>query len=154
MSQSESTPSQLDVVPDLRATLAGSLILTHHNEIRLSLCGFLGQTRRLLSMSLTTQCSAATGHVDFRADERRRLVAWADENTLEVSIKPASVSQSQGMIFVGYGEGVVHWTIYRAEGQLWLCCIGDRTEQGREGSKVAVASVEDALARIIVDTHA
>ena len=105
-------------------------------------------------MSLTTHCSAATGHVDFRADERRRLVAWADENALEVSIKPASTSQAEGMIFVGYGEGVVHWTIYRAEGHLWLCCIGDRTELGREGSKVAVGSVEEALARIIVDTKA
>ena len=49
---------------------------------------------------------------------------------------------------------MAHWTIYRAEGHLWLCCIGDRTEQGREGSKVAVASVEEALARIMIDTEA
>lgn len=105
-------------------------------------------------MSLNTHHSAAIGHMDFRADERRRLVAWADENALEVSIKPASASQAEGMIFVGYGESVVHWTIYRAEGHLWLCRIEDRTEQGREGSKVAVGSVEDALARIMVDTEA
>jgi len=105
-------------------------------------------------MSLTAYCSAATGHVDFRADERRRLVAWADENSLEVSIKPAGAGQAEGMIFVGYGEGVVHWTIYRADGHLWLCCIEDRTEQGREGSKAAVGSVEDALARIMTDTEA
>ncbi len=105
-------------------------------------------------MSLTTHCSAAIGHMDFRADERRRLVAWADEHDLEVSIKPAGVGQAEGMIFVGYGEGVVHWTIYRAKGHLWLCCIEDRTEQGREGSKVAVESVEDALARIMLDTEA
>ena len=105
-------------------------------------------------MSLTTHCSAATGHMDFRADERRRLVAWADENALEVSIKPGSAGQADGMIFVGYGEDVVHWTIYRAEAHLWLCCIEDRTELGREGSKVAVASVEDALARIMIDTEA
>ena len=105
-------------------------------------------------MSLTTHRSTATDHIAFRADERRRLAAWADEHTLEASIKPAGADQAEGMIFVGYGEGVVHWTIYRAEGHLWLCCIGDRTEQGREGSKVAVASVEDALARIIVDTKA
>ena len=105
-------------------------------------------------MSLTTHCFAAIGHMDFRADERRRLVAWADEHDLEVSIKPAGASQAEGMIFVGYGEGVVHWTIYRAEERLWLCCIGDQTELGREGSKVAVGSVEEALARIIVDTKA
>jgi len=105
-------------------------------------------------MSLTTHHFAATCHMDFRADERRRLVAWADENVLEVSIKPAGTAQAEGMIFVGYGEGVVHWTIYRADGHLWLCRIEDRTEQGREGSKVAVGSVEDALARIMVDTEA
>ncbi len=105
-------------------------------------------------MSLTTHCSAATGHMDFRADERRRLVAWADEHGLEVSIKPAGAGQAEGMIFVGYGEGVVHWTIYRADGHLWLCRIEDRTEQGREGSKVAVGSVEEAMTRIMVDTEA
>ena len=104
-------------------------------------------------MSTTTHRSAATGHIDFRADERRRLVVWADENGLEVSIKPAGAGQSEGMIFVGYGEGVVHWTIYRADGQLWLCRIEDRTERGREGSKVAVASVENALAKIMIDTE-
>jgi len=51
------------------------------------------------------------------------------------------------MIFVGYGEGVTHWTIYRADGHLWLCRIEDGTEQGREGSKVVVESVRDALAQ-------
>ncbi len=105
-------------------------------------------------MSLTTYRAAATSHMDFRADERRRLVAWAGKNGLEVSIKPAGAGQAEGMIFVGYGEGVVHWTIYRADGHLWLCHIEDRTDQGREGSKVTVGSVEDALARIMVDTEA
>ena len=105
-------------------------------------------------MSLTAYRSVTADHTGFRAGERARLVAWADETGLEVSIKPPSADHAEGMIFVGYGEGVAHWTIYRADGQLWLCCIGDRTEQGREGWKVAVASVEDALARIIVDTKA
>ncbi len=105
-------------------------------------------------MSFTTHHFAATCHTDFRADKRRRLVAWADKNVLEVSIKPAGAGQAEGMIFVGYGEGVVHWTTYRADGHLWLCRIEDRTEQGREGSKVAVGSVEDALARIMTDTEA
>jgi len=138
----------------LRAIQAGSLALTHHDEIRRSRCGFLRQTRRLLPMSLTTHRPATTGHMDFRADERRRLVAWADKNRLEVSIKPGGAGRAGGMVFIGYGEGVAHWTIYRADGHLWLCCIEDRTEQGREGSKVAVGSVEDALARIMVDTKA
>ena len=105
-------------------------------------------------MSLATHRSGMIAHMDFRADERRRVVAWADENGLEVSIRPAGAGQAEGMIFVGYGEGVVHWTIYRADGHLWLCRIEDRTEQGREGSKMMVESIEDALARIIVDTEA
>lgn len=105
-------------------------------------------------MSLTAYRSVTADHTGFRAGERAHLVAWADENGLEVSIQPAGAGQVEGMIFVGYGEGVAHWTIYRADGQLWLCCIGDRTEQGREGWKVAVASVDDALARIIADTAA
>jgi len=104
-------------------------------------------------MSLTTNRSATTAHIDFRADERAYLVAWADNNGLEASIEPANGEYPNGMIFVGYGEGVAHWTIYRADGHLWLCRIEDRTEQGREGSKVAVESVRDALAQIMVDTE-
>jgi len=99
-------------------------------------------------MSLTTHRSATQAHVDFRADERAYLVAWADKNGLEASIEPAGGEYPNGMIFVGYGEGVAHWTIYRADGHLWLCRIEDGTEQGREGSKVAVESVRDALAEL------
>lgn len=105
-------------------------------------------------MSLAAHRSITTGYIDFRAGERARLVAWGDESGLEVSITPASAGHGEGMIFVGYGEGIASWTIYRADGQLWLCYVEDRTEQDREGSKVAVASVEDALARIIIDTEA
>jgi len=103
-------------------------------------------------MSLTAHRSVTADHTGFRIGERAHLVAWADENGLKVSIKPAGADHAEGMIFVGYGEGMAHWTIYRADGQLWFCSIEERTEQGREGSKVAVSSVEDALARIIADT--
>jgi len=105
-------------------------------------------------MSLAAHRSITTGYIDFRAGERARLVAWGDESGLEVSITPAGAGHAEGMIFVGYGEGIASWTIYRADGQLWLCHVEDRTEQDREGSRVAVASVEDALARIIIDTEA
>lgn len=105
-------------------------------------------------MSLTVNRTATTAHIDFRADERASLVAWADKNGLEASVEPAGGDYLNGMIFVGYGEGVAHWTIYRADGHLWLCRVEDRIEQSREGSKMAVKSVEDALARIIVDTEA
>ena len=105
-------------------------------------------------MLLTTRRTAATAHIDFRADELANLAKWAFKNELEAYIEPADGAHPNGMIFVGYGEGMVHWTIYRAEGNLWLCRIEDRTEQGREGSKMAVESVEDALAKIMVDTEA
>ena len=105
-------------------------------------------------MSLVAYRSVTADHTGFRAGERTRLAAWADETGLEVSIKPTGADKAEGMIFVGYGDGVAHWTLYRADGQLWLCCVGDQTAQGREGWKVAVASVEDALARIIADTKA
>lgn len=105
-------------------------------------------------MSSMTHRPAPTDHIDFRIGERAGLMAWADENGLEVSITPAGANHAEGMIFVGYGEGVAHWTIYRADGHLWLCRLEDGTEQGREGSKAVVTSVEDALARIIVDTEA
>jgi len=58
------------------------------------------------------------------------------------------------MVFVGYGQGVAHWTIDRAGGRLRLCRLEDRTEQGCEDSKMTVGSVEETLARIIVDTEA
>ena len=104
-------------------------------------------------MSLMTHRPAATDHIDFRIGERAGLMAWADENGLEVSITPAGTGQAEGMIFVGYGEGVAHWTIYRADGHLWLCRLEDGFEGSREGSKMVVTSVEDAQARIILDTE-
>ena len=105
-------------------------------------------------MSLVAHRPVMADHTGFRAGERARLVAWADENGLEVSIKPPGAEHAEGMIFVGYGEGVAHWTIFRADRHLWFCSIGDQTEQGREGSKAAVSSSEDALARIIADARA
>lgn len=104
-------------------------------------------------MSLTRNRSATTDHTDFRADEKTYLVAWADEHGLEVSIKPAGGDEPYGMTFVGYGEGIASWAIFRADGHLWLCRIEDRVGQGREGSKMVVDSVEEALATIIVDTE-
>ena len=91
---------------------------------------------------------------DFMADERIYLVAWGDENGLEVSIKPAGAAYAAEMAFVGYGEAIAPWTIYRADGHLWLCHVEARAGQGCEGSRMAVESIEDALDRIIIDTEA
>ena len=105
-------------------------------------------------MSLTAHRSVTADRAGFRADERASIVAWGDENGLEVSIKPPGADHADGMIFVGYGDGIACWTIYRADGRLWLCRIEERTGQGCEGSKTVVASIEDALAQIIIDTEA
>ncbi len=104
-------------------------------------------------MSLATNRAATTYRTDFMADERAFLVAWGDENGLEVSIKPAVADLAQEMVFVSYGQGVASWVIYRADGHLWLCRIEDRVGQARAGSKMVVDSVEEALATIIVDTE-
>ena len=104
-------------------------------------------------MSFIMSRFTKTAHMDFRADERAKLVAWADKYAVEASIQPADGEQQNRLIFVGYGKGVTHWTIYQADGHLWLCSIGDRTEQGREGSKVAVQLVADALAKILLDSE-
>jgi hypothetical protein len=95
-----------------------------------------------------------TVRTDFMADERTYLAAWADVNGLEVAIKPAGAGQAKEMAFVGYGEGIASWAIYRADGYLWLCRVEDRAGQDCEGLKVAVESVEEALAMITIDTEA
>ena len=105
-------------------------------------------------MSLSKTRSVTTFRTDFMADERAYLAAWADVNGLEVSIKPAGADYAEEMAFVGYGEGIASWAIYRADGYHWLCHVEDRAGQDCEGSKVAVESVEEALAMITIDTEA
>ena len=105
-------------------------------------------------MSLTRNRATTTDRTDFTADERAYLVAWGDENGLEVSIKPAVAGSSGETAFVGYGDGIVSWMIYRADGLLWLCHVEGQAEQGREGSKVAIEAVDEALARILIETEA
>jgi hypothetical protein len=104
-------------------------------------------------MSLTKNRAATTERTDFMADERAFLVAWGNENGLDVSIKPAVADLAHEMVFVSYEEHIASWVIYRADGYLWLCRIEDRVGHGREGSKMVVDSVEEALATIIVDTE-
>lgn len=106
-------------------------------------------------MSLTLSRSLTTDRTGFMADEKTYLVEWGDETGLEVSFKQAvTVSDAEEMAFVGYGEGITSWIIYRADGYVWLCRIEDQARQGCEGSKEVVESVEEALAQIIVDTEA
>lgn len=105
-------------------------------------------------MSLTTDRQAATAPTVLTADERACIVAWGDEHGLEVAIKPPSAGYSGDMAFVGYGEGIASWIVYRSEGHLWLVRIDERAGRGCEGSKSAVASLEAALAAVIDDTEA
>ncbi len=98
--------------------------------------------------------SLTTDRTDFMADERTYLAEWSDESGLEVSFKLADREFAEEMAFVGQGENATSWIIYRADRYLWLCRIEDRARQGCEGSKEAVESVEEALARITIGTEA
>ncbi len=103
-------------------------------------------------MSLTTHRSETTAYMHFRLGEIARFQQWAEKNGLEVSIKAAGAANpAKDLIIMGYEEGIATWAIHRAAGSLWLCHMGNRTEQGLEGSNGAVVSAENALARIIVD---
>jgi hypothetical protein len=104
-------------------------------------------------MSMTKHRNATVDRTGFLAAERAYLIAWGDEEGLEVSIKQAAGDPGQETAFVGYGEGVASWTIYRAEGGLWLSRIEERAGQGFESPKLRIESVEDGVARIIVDAE-
>lgn len=105
-------------------------------------------------MSLTLSRSLTTDRTGFLADEKAYLIEWGDETGLEVSFKQAVTESAEEMAFVGYGEGITSWIIYRADGYVWLCRIEDQARHGCEGSKEVVESVEEALAQIIVDAEA
>lgn len=91
---------------------------------------------------------------DLTDSERAYLVGWGDEQGLEVAMDPAGASSATGIVFIGYGEGIPAWSIYRAEGCLWLCDIDYRAGRQCEGSKMTVECVEQATDRILVDTEA
>jgi len=65
-------------------------------------------------MSLTRNRSTTTSRTDFMADERAYLVAWGDENGLEVFIKPAGADQAEEMAFVG------RWCTRQIQGEMAL----------------------------------
>ena len=102
-------------------------------------------------MSLTMHRSEPTVDMDFRVGKEAYCPASADENGLATFVKLAGATDhADGIVDVRYGEGIASWNIYSANGHFCLYHI----EQGFEGSKPTVASVEDALARIIVTTEA
>ena len=91
----------------------------------------------------------------FWLGEITGFLQWADENGLEVSIKPAGVaSAAKHMFNMGHEEQSAAWAIHHAAGSFWLCRMGDWTEHDLEGSNGAIASADDATARIIVATEA
>lgn len=77
-------------------------------------------------MSRSKTRSVTPVRTDLMADERTYRAAWADVNGLEVSIKPAGAGQAKETAFVGYGQGIASWVIYRADGYLWPCHVEDR----------------------------
>lgn len=105
-------------------------------------------------MSLTLNCSARAILSGFTAVEVAGLVTWSDRHRLEVVMMPAGADFGDRIAVVGYGEGIPSWAIYRTAGFVWVDFIPDPSGQGFEGYTVEVASVEDAMARIIVETEA
>jgi len=104
-------------------------------------------------MSLTTNRRATNGPADFTAAELVRIVAWGDEHGLEVIIRLSGAAYPEDVAFVGYGEGIASWTVYRAQRHLWLRRIEGVAGHGCKGLTLAVVSVEEALAEIISDTE-
>lgn len=88
----------------------------------------------------------------LRLAELATLRVWGDLYGLEVEIKPAGDGLSGEMAFIGFGDAIASWTIYWLDGVLWLAFLPDPSDEALEGWKVAVGSVEDAMARIIAAT--
>jgi len=103
-------------------------------------------------MSLTTErpTNVATNLTDT---ERAFLIAWGDEQGLEV-VTPTDASGAAYLAFIGYSDGIPSWSVYRAEGHLWLCDIDYRAGRQVEGSKRVVECIEHATDRIQIDTEA
>jgi hypothetical protein len=105
-------------------------------------------------MSLAINRSTVSSLSGFTAVEVAGLVAWGDRHRLEVVMKPAGADFGGRIAVVGYGEGTPSWAIYRAAGDIWVDFIPDPSGQGFERYTVEVASLEDAMARIIAETEA
>lgn len=100
-------------------------------------------------MSLTTDRPTDT-LTDLTNTEKTFLTAWGDEQGLEVVIMPSKAG-STPMAFVGYSDGIPSWSIYRADGRLWLCDIDHQAGRKCEGAKRAVECIEHAADRIQAD---
>lgn len=99
-------------------------------------------------MSLTTDRPTY-----LTSTEKAYLIAWGDEQGLEVVIVPSEAGRTP-MAFVGYSDGIPFWSIYRADGRLWLCDIDHQAGRKCEGSKRAVECIEHATDRIQADADA
>lgn len=55
--------------------------------------------------------------------------------------------------YVGFSYTVASWTIERAAGKLWVTRFADGVGCPCDGWRVAVASVEDAMARVRADSE-
>lgn len=104
-----------------------------------------------MSMTLERQSSTTSG---LTRAEAAYLTAWGEENGLEVIVEPAASHPAATIAFIGYDEGIPCWSIYRAEGRLWLCDIEYSAGRQRVASKAAVTSAEQAADRILAETEA
>jgi len=99
-------------------------------------------------MSLTTNRPA-----DLTSTEKAYLIAWGDEQGLEIVIMPSEAGTIP-RAFVGYGDGIPSWSIYRADGRLWLGDIDHQAGRTCEGFKRALECIEHATDHIQADADA
>jgi len=103
-------------------------------------------------MYITADHHTVSDVAHLRLAELATLRVWGDLYGLEVEIKPAGAGLSGEMAFIGFGDGVASWSVYWLDGVVWLAFLPDPAGEGFDGWKVAVGSVEEAMARIIAAT--
>lgn len=100
-------------------------------------------------MYITADHHSVSDFAHLRLAELATLKVWGDLYGLQVEIKPAGDGLSGEMAFIGFGDAIASWTVYWLNGVVWLAFLPDPSRDGLKGWKVAVGSVEEAMARII-----
>ena len=76
-----------------------------------------------------------------------------DELTTLGDVYRLSVGFIDDVAYVGLSYTVASWTIKWASGRLWVARLADGVGCPCEGWRVAVSSIEDAMARVRADSE-
>ena len=82
-------------------------------------------------------------------------LTWHERNELTNfgCIRGLSVMFIDNIAYVGLNYTIASWTIERTSGKLWVARFADGVGCPCEGWRVAVNSVEDAMARVHTDSE-